>query len=97
MKYGMKKSYWRKSGTKLNDEIPGTIDFKFVETHGGFFQPRRSRTGAQPLTLQRALDGDGDGEISAIEIEQSATVLKRLDRDNNGSLSGDELKNPPGN
>ena len=38
-----------------------------------------------------ALDTDHDGEISAVEIANSPTSLKRLDRNGDGSLTPDEL------
>lgn len=51
----------------------------------------------QPLSLQRALDTDRNGTISATEIEQAATALKRLDRNQDGKLTGEELQSSPGN
>ena len=38
-----------------------------------------------------ALDADRDGEISAWEIDHAAAALKRLDRNHDGYLTGDEL------
>ena len=94
-----------KSGTKPGDEIVGSVDFRIVETHGGFFQPQRPadpppqfgapQFGApQSTILLRTLDTDGDGTISAAEIERAAASLKRLDRDKDGNLSGSELRDP---
>jgi hypothetical protein len=48
---------------------------------------------APPLVL-RTLDTDGDGRLSAQEIEQAAAALKRLDRNEDGELTGDELSIP---
>src|SRR5439155_14643721 len=46
--------------------------------------------GGRPMNpLIRALDTDGDGEISAAEIEKAATALKALDRNNDGKLTDD--------
>jgi len=39
-----------------------------------------------------AIDADGDGEISAKEIENAAAALKALDKDKDGKLSGEELR-----
>lgn len=90
-----------KSGTKPGDEIIGSVDFRIVETHGGLFQPQRP-AGPQPqfgapqsTTLLRTLDTDGDGTISAAEIERAAASLKRLDRDKDGNLSSSELRDSP--
>lgn len=40
-------------------------------------------------------DANGDGEISAAEIDNAASVLKRLDRNGDGRLTRDELPRPP--
>lgn len=47
------------------------------------------------ITLWSALDEDRDGTISSQEIEQSASALKRLDRNGDGKLSGEELQPRP--
>ena len=39
----------------------------------------------------RALDTDGDGELSLKEIENATAALKTLDKDKNGKLSSEEL------
>jgi len=39
-----------------------------------------------------ALDRDHDQVLSAEEIDQAATTLRKLDRDGDGKLSGDELR-----
>jgi len=44
---------------------------------------------ADPLT--GALDSDGDGEISAAELEQAVAALHKLDLNGDGKLAGDEL------
>lgn len=43
----------------------------------------------------KLLDADGDGELSASEIENSSAVLAELDTDFNGRLSKDEMKPKP--
>jgi Ca2+-binding EF-hand superfamily protein len=45
---------------------------------------------ASPLI--KALDSDGDGEISASEITNAPTTLKTLDKNNDGKLEADELR-----
>lgn len=42
--------------------------------------------------LMAALDADGDGVISAQEIEGAAAALKKLDKDGDGKLSGEEIR-----
>ncbi|NOX53217.1 MAG: hypothetical protein GXP27_02010 [Planctomycetes bacterium] len=42
--------------------------------------------------LMRALDLDGDGELSAEEIQKAAESLKKLDKNGDGKLSRDELR-----
>ncbi len=47
--------------------------------------------GSEPLSLLDVLDADGDGELSAREITRSAPLIRRLDRNKDGRLTGDEL------
>ena len=59
--------------------------------------PQGGPGGGRPMNpLIRALDTDGDGEISAAELEKAATALKALDRNNDGKLTEDELRGPGG-
>lgn len=44
------------------------------------------------MPLMRALDADGDGELSAEEIENATAALKKLDTDKDGKLTRDELR-----
>ncbi len=53
---------------------------------------RRGEFGPPPMPLMLALDADNDGTISADEIENAATALKKMDRNGDGSLSSDELR-----
>jgi len=45
-----------------------------------------------PPPLLKALDADGDGQISAKEIENAALALKSLDKNKDGKLTRDELR-----
>jgi EF hand len=48
--------------------------------------------GPQASPLMRALDTDGDGELSAKEIENASVALKTLDRDKDGKLTAAETR-----
>jgi len=48
--------------------------------------------GMPPMPVMQALDTDGDGELSAKEIENATAALKTLDKDNNGKLTSDEIR-----
>ncbi|MEM0897557.1 MAG: EF-hand domain-containing protein [Verrucomicrobiota bacterium] len=54
--------------------------------------PPPHRQGPPPLI--QALDADGDGVISAEEIENATTALLGLDTDGDGALSEEELRPP---
>jgi len=49
------------------------------------------RGGRFPSSLMQVLDADGDGELSAKEIENATAALKTLDKDKNGKLTRQEL------
>lgn len=78
---------------------------------GGFGQERGGERGGFPgggrgqrpsmmsfLPVLKALDADGNGEISSKEIENAAAALKTLDKNDDGKLTEDELRpqGPPG-
>jgi Ca2+-binding EF-hand superfamily protein len=42
--------------------------------------------------VMSALDTDGDGEISAEEMQQASASLKKLDKNSDGKLTGDEIR-----
>jgi Ca2+-binding EF-hand superfamily protein len=44
----------------------------------------------------RALDADGDGEISASELADATKALAKLDKNGDGKLTRDEIGPPPG-
>ena len=43
------------------------------------------------MPVLKALDADGDGELSSAEIDNAVTALRSLDKDNSGSLSSEEM------
>ncbi len=45
-----------------------------------------------PNPLMQALDADGDGELSAKEIENATVALKSLDKNKDGKLAGEEIR-----
>ena len=55
----------------------------------------RRPEGPPPDPYMILFDTDQDGEISPGEIEQSGSVLKKLDRDQSGTLTRDEMPRPP--
>jgi Ca2+-binding EF-hand superfamily protein len=74
---------------------------------GGFGGRSESGTGPggprgmPPFPVMMVLDADGNGEISADEINNATAALKKLDRNRNGKLDADELRpsfggGPPG-
>ncbi|MBC7854686.1 MAG: hypothetical protein IAF94_14735 [Pirellulaceae bacterium] len=57
-------------------------------------RPPEGRPGTGPmsaLTVLKALDADGDGEISKGEIEGASKALAALDKNGDGKLSRDEI------
>ncbi len=44
------------------------------------------------LPVMAALDADGDGEISASEIDGAVSALRKLDKNEDGKLTPDELR-----
>ena len=53
--------------------------------------PGRPGGGPPAGPLIKALDADGDGEISAKEIKNAAAALKKLDKNEDGKITRDEL------
>jgi len=54
----------------------------------------RDRPGARQHPLVAALDADGDGTISAAEMERAGSALKTLDTNDDGRLTRDEMGPP---
>lgn len=67
-----------------------TASSAFAQGPGGR-EGFRGRQG-QMNPVVGALDADGDGEISATELEQSTASLKKLDKNSDGKLTEDELR-----
>jgi len=60
--------------------------------------PSRREGAPPPPPLMMALDTNRDGELSADELAEAPAALKKLDKDNSGTLTREELrpKFPPG-
>lgn len=56
---------------------------------------RRGRGGFRFMPVHAALDADGNNEISEAEIKSSAVALQKVDKNQDGKLSEDEV-GPPG-
>jgi len=50
------------------------------------------RMGSFGKALMRALDADGNGELSAAEVRNATAALMRLDQDGDGKVTGEELR-----
>jgi hypothetical protein len=59
-------------------------------------RPQRGgmRPGMGGMMLMRAIDADGDGELSAKEIEGAVEAIKKLDKNNDGKIGKDEMAPP---
>lgn len=58
-------------------------------------QPKRAGRGGPPNTFLRVFDADGDGVLSAAEIDGAAAKLRALDASKDGTLTAEELPRPP--
>ncbi|HEX7261166.1 MAG TPA: EF-hand domain-containing protein [Luteolibacter sp.] len=58
--------------------------------------PKHPPSGKPPIPpVIAALDADGDGTISAAELENAPDSLKALDKDGDGALSPEEIRPGP--
>ncbi|MEW6307376.1 MAG: hypothetical protein AB1705_28320, partial [Verrucomicrobiota bacterium] len=58
----------------------------------GFGGPGREGFRPPTMPLMEALDANRDGVLSAAEIANATSALKKLDKDNDGELSPEELR-----
>jgi len=89
----------RTRGAQQDDRRPA--DRRDVGDRGRFRDDQRSdgrdrgrgeRGGGGRGPLMRAFDTDGDGELSTVEIQKAASVLRSIDRDRDGNVTVDELR-----
>jgi Ca2+-binding EF-hand superfamily protein len=66
-----------------------TLSVAFLASAQG---PEGGRRGPRMDPASIALDADGNGVISAEEIRQSSAALKKLDKNDDGKLTEDELR-----
>lgn len=76
--------------------LPGVVVIHALATASANAQPPSPEGGRsllfRYLPILAALDTDGDGVISAAEMEQSVKALKSLDKNGDGKLTEDELR-----
>src|SRR5690606_10226977 len=90
------KSKWFVSGSV---SLLCLASFSSAHSHdgeeGGGRGPGGERAGfLARLPLMKALDTDGDGELSAEESASAAAALAMLDKNGDGKLSAEELRPP---
>jgi Ca2+-binding EF-hand superfamily protein len=91
---------------RVDGNSDGAVDLAEFEKVAQFFGGRRPEGAPEGRPGQggpvpggpvlRALDADGDGEISASEIADAAKALAKLDKNSDGKLTRDEIGPPPG-
>jgi Ca2+-binding EF-hand superfamily protein len=93
---------------RVDTNSDGAIDLAEFEkvAYGGGRRPEgdpaggpEGRPGQGPVPggpVLRALDANGDGEISASEIADATKALAKLDKNGDGKLTRDEIGPPPG-
>lgn len=59
-------------------------------------RPGGGERGGEGGPLMRALDRNGDGSLDQFEIDMAVVVLRRMDRNEDGKVTGEELAATPG-
>lgn len=91
----MKSSLFVLGAIALVGFAPAAFSHSHEEGEGGGRGPGGGRAGfLARLPLMKALDADGDGELSAEEIANAAAALGTLDKNGDGKLSAEELRPP---
>jgi len=89
---------------RVDANSDGVVDLAEFEKVAQLFGGRRpegapeGRPASEPAPFApvlRALDADGDGELSASEIADASKALAKLDRNSDGKLSREEIGPPP--
>lgn len=99
----------RENLDKVDANSDGVVDLAEFERVAQFFggrppgapagapQGRPGQGGPVPFgVVLRALDADGDGELSSSEIADASNALAKLDKNGDGKLTRDEMGPPPG-
>ena len=99
----------RENIDKVDANSDGAVDLAEFERVAQFFggrppgapagapEGRPGQGGPVPFgPVLRALDADGDGELSSSEIADAAKALAKLDKNGDGKLTRDEMGPPPG-
>jgi Ca2+-binding EF-hand superfamily protein len=94
---------------RVDSNSDGVVDLAEFEKVAQFFagggrRPEGAPAGAPEgrpgpglfSPVVRALDADGDGELSSSEIADASKALAKLDKNNDGKLTRDEIGPPPG-
>jgi EF hand len=67
----------------------------FAQAPGGDRPPGGPGGPRMKPPIMAALDADGDGTISAKEIENASAALKALDKNGDGQLTAEEIRPQP--
>lgn len=85
------------TGLLLGAAVLGTTALAQPPGRGGFGGgPGGPGGGFPPIPVLTALDADGNGELSESEIANATAALRKLDKNNDGKLTADELPRGPG-